>query len=140
MDLQLNNCQNKGLVDGSFTICTHAHCVTAGCIDQTGFVYFTIRAKIWAQHLKVCYPLCVKSVIQSCSVCVCVCICIYIQSRILYIASNCNIVVFMTVCLYRYIYKLQLCINEHSTNLENGIHERRVLPVKFLFYIKVYIF
>jgi len=31
-------------------------------------------------------------------------------SCILYIATNCNIVVFMTVCLYRYIYTLQLCI------------------------------
>ena len=32
----------------------------------------------------------------------------FIDSCILHIATNCNIVVFMTVCVY--IYKLQLCI------------------------------
>jgi len=32
------------------------------------------------------------------------------RSCILYIATNCNIVVFMTVCIYIDIHTLQLCI------------------------------
>ena len=35
-------------------------------------------------------------------------------SCILYIATNCNIVVFMTVCIYRYIHNAALCYGLHT--------------------------
>ena len=38
-----------------------------------------------------------------------------ICSCILYIATNCNIVMFMTVCIYRYIYTLQLHVIDLTT-------------------------
>jgi len=51
----------------------------------------------------------------------------------LYIATNCNIVVFITVCIYRYIYTLQLCIIDitqlgwHTLRLETCSLESQVL-------------
>ena len=38
-------------------------------------------------------------------------VCIYRYIHTLYIATNCNIVVFMTVCIYRYMHTLYIATN-----------------------------
>jgi len=57
-------------------------------------------------NLKVCHPHCVTSITQSCSVYIP--IYTYSHKHNIYIATNGNIVMFMTVCIYRYIHTTAL--------------------------------